>query len=183
MNRENLEHIIRAASRVSDEYEIVIVGSQSVLGDFPNAPSKLLFSMEADVYPLKSPEKSDLIDGSIGEYSTFHETFGYYAQGVSPETAVLPDGWDTRLTRVTAVDSVGYCISVHDLAVSKMVANREKDIEFVKVLIENNMVIEDTLIELAATIPNSEDEPNRVERVTKSIQRLFNHPPKNSPKR
>jgi hypothetical protein len=41
--------------------------------------------------------KSDLIDGNIGEGSRFHETFGFYAQGVSLKTAVLPAGWRDRL--------------------------------------------------------------------------------------
>jgi hypothetical protein len=47
----------------------------------------LLTSQEADIYPLGDPAKSDLIDGTIGELSPFHETFGYYAHGVGPETA------------------------------------------------------------------------------------------------
>ena len=38
-------------------------------------------------------EKADLIDGSIGEASMYHETFGFYAQGVSIETAVTASGW------------------------------------------------------------------------------------------
>lgn len=40
---------------------------------------------------------ADLIDGSIGEASMFHDTFGYYAQGVVESTARLPDGWQARL--------------------------------------------------------------------------------------
>lgn len=46
--------------------------------------------MEADVYPRNKPELADLIDGSIGEGSPFHTSFGYYAQGVGADTAVLP---------------------------------------------------------------------------------------------
>ena len=30
---------------------------------------------------------ADKIDGAIGEGSQFHQTYGYYAQGVGPETA------------------------------------------------------------------------------------------------
>lgn len=40
---------------------------------FPNAPSLLLVSAEADLFPLHRPELADLIDGSIGEGSPFHE--------------------------------------------------------------------------------------------------------------
>ena len=37
-------------------------------------------------------QMADLIDGAIGEASMFHDTFGYYAQGVVETTAVLPEG-------------------------------------------------------------------------------------------
>ena len=95
MRRCDLEHLIRAAGAVSGEGKLVIIGSQSVLGQFPDAPEALLRSAEADVFAEGNPLASDLIDGAIGEGSPFHELFGYYAQGVAAETAVLPDGWRT----------------------------------------------------------------------------------------
>jgi hypothetical protein len=87
MKRENLEHIIRAATTIADDQELVIIGSQAVLGQFPDAPVDLCVSNEADVYPRNHPERWELIDGSIGELSPFHETFGYYAQGVEPKAS------------------------------------------------------------------------------------------------
>lgn len=96
MNRKELEHIIRASSAISNDYKIIIIGSQSILGGNPNAPLSLLQSMEADVYPMNIESNSDIIiDGSIGEESLFHKTFGYYAKCVSKETAVLPENWKT----------------------------------------------------------------------------------------
>lgn len=92
MNREDLEHIIRACSDITDQYEFMIVGSQSILGPIPNPPEMFTMSAEADIYPLNAPELADRIDAAIGEGSQFHETFGYYAQGVGPETALLPEG-------------------------------------------------------------------------------------------
>lgn len=93
MKRSDLEHIIRAAGAVAGVMDIVVVGSQAILGAHPDAQPDLLRSMEADVFPLRDPGKADLIDGSIGELSPFHEQFGYYAHGVSPDTARLPQGW------------------------------------------------------------------------------------------
>jgi hypothetical protein len=95
MTREELEHIIRASADVTDQYEFIIVGSQSILGPVPNPPEVFTMSAEADIYPLQAPELADRIDGAIGEGSQFHQTYGYYAQGVGPETAVLPRGWIT----------------------------------------------------------------------------------------
>ncbi len=133
MRRADLEHIIRAAADISDDNEIVIIGSQSVLGQFPDAPAELCVSMEADVFPRNHPERWDVIDGSIGELSPFHATFGYYAQGVEEATAVLPDGWKARLIPVRNENTrgaTGLCLEIHDLLISKYVAGREKDHRF-----------------------------------------------------
>jgi hypothetical protein len=97
MQRPQLEHIIRAAAGITGAQEFIIVGSQAALGQFPDAPAELLVSIETDVFSLRNPADADLIDGSIGEGSPFHQTFGYYAHAVAVETAVLPAGWQERL--------------------------------------------------------------------------------------
>jgi hypothetical protein len=148
MKRANLEHIIRAATTIADDQELVVIGSQSVLGQFPDAPAELCVSNEADVYPRNHPERWELIDGSIGELSPFHETFGYYAQGVEPGTAVLPSGWQSRLIAIRGPatrDATGWCLEIHDLLVSKYLANREKDRRFARAAIRHRMVERETL--------------------------------------
>jgi hypothetical protein len=61
MERDQLEHVIRAASAITQETEFVIVGSQSILGAFPDAPESLLQSNELDIYPRVNWERlSDL---------------------------------------------------------------------------------------------------------------------------
>ena len=97
MTRLQLEHIIRVVGAIADDDDIIVIGSQSILGQFPAAPDEFLVSREADVYPRSHPERADLIDGSIGEGSPFENVYGYYAHGVGPETAVLPAGWEGRL--------------------------------------------------------------------------------------
>src|SRR6202142_1222861 len=98
MKRSELEHLIRAAGSIANDPEIVVIGSQSILGQFPDAPAALLISAEADLFPRNYPELAELIDGSIGEGSPFHELYGYYAQGVGERTAILPHGWRSRST-------------------------------------------------------------------------------------
>jgi hypothetical protein len=71
VKRHQLKHIIRAACTIVDDNELIIVGSQSVLGRFPDAPDELLVSIEADVHPRHRPERAELIEGSIGELSMF----------------------------------------------------------------------------------------------------------------
>ncbi len=153
MKRSELEHLIRAAGKIAGEREIVVIGSQAVLGQFPDAPPTLLRSMEGDLYPRKRPEFADKVDGAIGEGSRFHEQYGYYAQGVGPDTATLPRGWQRRLVRVENANTVGYvglCLEVHDLALSKYVAGREKDFEFTRELARHAMTDKKTLLERLA---------------------------------
>lgn len=143
MTRDQLEHIIRASAAISRDNEIVVIGSQAILGQFPDAPPEVLVSNEADVYPRNYPDRADLIEGSIGELSPFHDTFGYYAQGVSPETASLPPGWEQRLIYVNTpatLGATGWCLEVHDLALSKYVAGREKDNDFCLALVRHGLV-------------------------------------------
>lgn len=153
MKRSDLEHIIRAASEIANDSEIVIIGSQAILGSFPDAPPELLVS--ADVYPRNRPERADLIDGSIGEGSPFHDLYGYYAQGVDEKTAVLPEGWKDRLVAVrndNTRGSTGWCLEPHDLVVAKAIAGREKDLLFLNAAARAGLVRREVLIErLAAT--------------------------------
>ena len=148
MNRNQLEHIIRAAAGVANTDELIVVGSQSILGQFPSAPPLLTLSMEADVYPKEKPEDAIVIDGAIGELSIFHQTFGYYAHGVGEETAVLPRGWKERLIPVrneNTRNATGWCLEGHDLAASKLVAGREKDVEFVQAMFRYGIADRDLL--------------------------------------
>lgn len=150
MQRSDLEHLIRASGEIAQDDEIVIIGSQAILGQFPDAPVRLLVSMEADVFPLNRPGASDKVDGAIGEASRFHELHGYYAQGVGPETAVLPEGWRDRLIAINNENTggvTGLCLEVHDLAISKLVAGRSKDIEFVAELVRCRMLDRASLLD------------------------------------
>ena len=165
MQRSELEHIIRASGDVAQDDEIVIIGSQSVLGQFPNAPLRLLVSMDADVYPNHNPELADQVDGAIGEGSSFHKLHGYYAQGVGPETAVLPSGWKDRLVVVKNGNTngiAGLCLEVHDLAISKFVAGRYKDVEFIQELIRHNMIQKNTMLTRLAEAELLEAERSRI---------------------
>jgi hypothetical protein len=145
MTRAELEHVLRAAAAIAQENSLVVVGSQAILLPFPNAPASLLVSREVDLYPALHPERSDLIDGAIGALSSFDETFGYHADGVGPETAVMPADWMKRATLHYIGEVTAICPDVHDLAVSKCVAGRDKDADFVRTLLRVRMIEPDIL--------------------------------------
>jgi hypothetical protein len=159
MNRAELEHVIRASGEVTDQYEFVIVGSQSILGSVPNPEAVFTMSAEADIYPLQAPELAEKIEGALGEGSQFHQVYGYYAQGVGPQTAVLPDGWMKRVHRVqnsVTNDRVGYCLDVVDLFMSKAAAGRDKDREFCMAMLEYRHVKPSQLLDLVVVMPLDE---------------------------
>lgn len=165
MNRRELEHIIRAAADLTDDDEIVVIGSQAILAQFPEAPADLLVSIEADIFPKNRTERADLIDGSIGEGSPFHATYGYYAQGVDERTAVLPEGWKERLVPIRNDNTRGataWCLEAHDLVISKHVAGREKDLGFVRTAALSRMVSRETLLERLKRTPISEELRNQI---------------------
>jgi hypothetical protein len=156
MTRQQLEHLIRAAAVIADDDEIVVIGSQAILGPYPDAPAALLVSVEADLYPRHHPERADLIDGTIGELSPFHDTFGYYAQGVGPTTALLPDGWEDRLVPIRNENTrwaTGWCLEPHDLLLAKYAAGRDKDLRFTKEAVRNRLVVRGPLVERLPTMP------------------------------
>ena len=172
MRRSQLEHIIRASGDIAKDDEVIIIGSQAILGQFPDAPIRLLRSMETDIYPRNKPELADRVDGAIGEGSAFHELNGYYAQGVGPETAVLPIGWEDRLVRICNENTrgiTGLCLEVHDLAISKLVAGRTKDLEFVQELARSNMLQEKEMIKRLSETELSDAHRKKVRARIKTI--------------
>lgn len=156
MRLADLEHVIRAAAAVSGEDDIVIVGSQAVLGSHPDPPAALLVSIEADVFPRYRPDRAIDVDGAIGEGSLFFDTFGYYAHGVGPETAKAPAGWQDRLVPLRSENTrgaTGWCLEPHDLVLAKCVAGRQKDRTFATVAIRHGIVDAGRLLDGVPLLP------------------------------
>ena len=151
MKRDQFEHTIRAAGAILGVDKLLVIGSQAIHASFDIVIPEAQRSIETDIAALDDTDgsKADLIDGSIGELSIFQETFGYYAQGVTPKTAILPDGWKKRLIPFCTPGTNGVtalCLEPHDLWISKAVAGRPKDIEFCKALLKRKMVEPTTLL-------------------------------------
>jgi len=176
MTREELEHAIRAACDLTDETEMIVFGSQAILGQYPDAPEPLRQSAEADMAPKHAVEKVDLIDAVLGADSDFHRTHGFYVHGVPIETAVLPWGWDGRAVRVqnqNTRENIGWCVEAHDLAASKLVAYRDKDREFVRVLLEHGLVKPRKLRLRLTQLPDDATDPGRQERLAQWLDRTL----------
>jgi hypothetical protein len=160
VRREDLDHVVAAAARIVGEVEFVVIGSQAILGSYPDAPEALLRSQEADIYPRYAPEDAIKIEGAIGDGSFFHQTHGYYAHAVGPETAKAPTGWEDRLVAVeipprvgSTTGAVALCLEPHDLVLSKLAANRDRDWDFAKDALAAGLVDSSILATRAADLP------------------------------
>jgi hypothetical protein len=153
LNLDEFHHGIRAAreiiSREGASGALVIMGSQSILAAFPTTAldRRLLMSAEIDIMPVAADEDeierlSDYLHGAAGQDSRFQETHGFHIDGITIETAVLPPEWVHRL--IPAVDpssgATGWCLDPHDLAVAKLIAGRPKDLDFVRILVEDRLI-------------------------------------------
>ncbi len=156
MRHDELVHVLATIKALTKGEKAIVLGSQAVLasisreqvGLLDDASKNALFqSMEADVAFPGRLELPELVDDTIGLDSPFFETFGYHAEGVEIEIAVLPRGWEQRLTPFTDHDQnvLGYCLDLHDLATAKLVAGRNKDEVFIQALVREKLLHGDVL--------------------------------------
>ncbi len=160
MTREQLEHVLRAVSRITEDPNVLVIGSQSILGSYSEheLPPEATGSMEVDTAFFSDPDetKSGLVDAMIGELSHFHNEFGYYPQGVSVSTGVFPAGWMDRLVTYETPGSSpgrGLCLEPHDCVLAKLVRFEKKDQDFAAALVRENLVNLDILADRVGTLP------------------------------
>lgn len=139
--------------------EVLVIGSQAVHGSVSGElPIEAARSVEVDgaVRGDVDGRMADLIDGSIGEASMFHDTFGYYAQGVVESTARLPEGWEDRLVRFETPATRGvtaWCLELHDLWIAKAIAGRDKARAFCRALVQRGLVPPSVLLSRLQAVP------------------------------
>jgi hypothetical protein len=152
MKKHQLDHVLRAAGKITGQTQFVIVGSQSLHGKYPDLPDEIDSSAEVDLIAKGDTERTEWLN-AIGQDSPFHEQFGYYADPVEEGTAVLPAGWKGRLVNLAPGDTggvQGLCLDPHDLAIAKYVARREKDLAFNRALAQRGILRPERLLELLA---------------------------------
>jgi hypothetical protein len=168
MRRDQLEHAIRTACQIIHQSEVIVVGSQAILGTYDESqlPAAATMSIEVDILPIahtndETARLADLIEGVAGEFSPFEELHGFSIDGVDLDTAVLPDGWRSRLVKVQNVNTAapageprftGWCLDKEDLCVAKLIALREKDRNFVAALLDAGLVNPDLIAMRLSTI-------------------------------
>ena len=164
MKKSQLDHVLRAARRITGENQFIIIGSQSLHASRPDVPDTILMSIEVDLIAKNERDRTEWLN-VIGVDSPFHETFGYYADPVDETTAVLPKGWKDRLVPLGPGDTdgaTGLCLDPHDLAISKYVARREKDVVFNREMARLGIIRRDQLLDLLDATPVSKERKNAI---------------------
>ncbi len=164
MTTEQLAHAIRAACPIIGATQVIVVGSQAIHGAFPDPSPYLQQSMEVDMLPANDKSNIEQLN-SIGENSPFHKAHGFYVDPVAPSELKLPLGWQDRLIPFYPQDANGFtglCLHPTDLAAAKLAAFREKDRDYVRVLVTEGYVRADDLVERIGDLPL--DEAGKVRR-------------------
>jgi hypothetical protein len=164
MKKRQVDHVLRAAGRITGEKQFIIIGSQSLHGKHPDVADDILRSFEVDLIAKRDPLRSEWLN-VIGQDSHFHEQFGYYADPVDESTAVLPKGWKARLVSLPEGETEGVqglCLDPHDLALAKYAAGRDKDLVFTRELATRGLVTHDRLKELLDETPVSQEVRDRI---------------------
>lgn len=169
MRRDQLEHAIRTACQIIGRPEVIIVGSQAILGTYSEEalPDLATMSMEIDVLPIADTNEetarlADDIEGVAGELSPFEQMHGFNIDGVDLETSAVPEGWRDRLVKVQNANTAsaggetvftGWCLDKEDLCVAKLCAFRDKDRDFVRSLIDAGLVDRRVIAERLPAVP------------------------------
>jgi len=164
VNRQQLAHLLRSACAIAHDADVLVLGSQSILGSFEedDLPPEATASQEADIAFLNDPDrrKADGVEGALGELSAFHDMNGIYAEGVHIDTATLPDGWENRLVSwglESSQPANPRFLEPHDLAVAKLAAGRPKDRDFVSALLRRGLLDVTVIRARAATLSEEAD--------------------------
>jgi hypothetical protein len=150
MKKRQVDHVLRAAGRLTGEKKFIIIGSQALHAKHPDIADTIIKSAEVDLFAPNQPDRTEWL-AAIGAYSRFHEEFGYYADPVSENTAILPKGWKGRLVKLPPGDTdgvLGLCLEPHDLAIAKYGASREKDLIFTRELVRRGLLSQGQLLTL-----------------------------------
>lgn len=156
MNHDELGRAIKAACAYLDEPQVIVFGSQSILGSYDTSelPAATFVSREVNILPLMGitdppsvEDKQLLLDAQLSEDAPFHDHHGFYVEGTPKDVVALPTNWENRLVHFTVDDGLsplyertGLCLDPIDLCASKALAGREKDREFVAALMTKNLV-------------------------------------------
>jgi len=133
LKREDLRRLFAQARELCGHTEYVVLGSLAVLGHTGTVPPRMAASLDVDAYTRMDPGRIFDLEPALGQGSPFEAEHGYYLDPVSPPVATLPDGWESRLTRIELEPRlVAWFLEPNDAAVSKYARMEPRDREWIR---------------------------------------------------
>ncbi len=158
MKAEELRLLTSRVAEATGLRKLVLLGSQSLHAYSRELPDVVLGSLEADYLLLEDapPEAARKIELQFGRESSFQNEHGVYADLAVYGLALLPPRWNERLREEIIGDGalLLYSLEPHDLAISKLYADRPKDIEFLADALDTGIISQRILEERIAEFGN-----------------------------
>ncbi len=177
MQKSDLFELVRQIKQIAPEEIPIIVGSQAVHVITQILPEIVQQSIECDF--LLASGKSETraeINKKLGVFSSYQLEHGFYADALGLATVILPTGWQERLQKFEDENGnvIAYVAEIHDIAISKLIAGREKDFLFLKELFVREFIEIDVFLErvfLVQSMPQSAVLVSRLEKLEKFLSK------------
>lgn len=177
VQKSDLFELVRQIKQIAPEEIPIIVGSQAVQVITQILPEIVQQSIECDF--LLASGKSETraeINKKLGVFSSYQLEHGFYADALGLATVILPTGWQERLQKLEDENGnvIAYVAEIHDIAISKLIAGREKDFLFLKELFVREFVEIDVFLErvfLVQSMPQSAVLVSRLEKLEKFLSK------------
>ncbi len=169
MRKQNLFDLTFEVRKIIKKLPL-IVGSQAIFAvtDFP--PEIVRRSVECDYLLQKDlANLRPILTEKLGIFSDYQQQTGFFADILG-----LATDWEKRLVELknNKSETIAFCVEIHDVAVSKLMAGREKDFEFLLVSFQSDYLKVETFVERAEMILTSPSSEALLPRVKNLIEKF-----------
>jgi hypothetical protein len=175
VRKSDLFELVRQIGKIAADEKPIIVGSQAAHAVAENLPDIAKKSIECDfLFFGGKSETRTAVNKKLGVFSNFQLENGFYADALGLATVVLPTDWQKRLQPLSNENGeiIAYCAEIHDVAVSKLIAGREKDFEFLSDAFRLEIIsVKEfiTRVQLVKSMPQNAVLPDRLEKLEKHL--------------
>lgn len=134
MTLDQVFELAAAARALTQHPELVVIGSNSILGGVPatQVPAQMSMSIDLDAYLRRDPGRTEDLTAALGENSAYHLDKGVFLDVVSPRLLTAPEGWEARMNKVERDGLTVWFLEPVDAAISKLARGEARDLRWVR---------------------------------------------------